>query len=35
MSYRIRLATDEDGAINLLTDPGFVGVVGSFGARKK
>ena len=26
---------NEDGAINLLTDPGFAGVVGSFGARKQ
>ena len=24
-----------DGAINLLTDPGFAGVVGSFGAKKQ
>ena len=29
------ITTLEGGAINLLTDPGFVGVVGSFGARKK
>ena len=28
------VTTSEGGAINLLTDPGFVGVVGSFGARR-